>query len=74
MSGFTPSVTKAWSDMALDRQPQAGHRGDARGVAGAGQRHLLGADEARAVSTPMTRPFSMRMPVTSQFWMMSTPR
>ena len=28
----------------------------------------------RLVSTPTTLPFSMRMPVTSQFWMMSTPR
>ena len=28
----------------------------------------------RVVSTPVTRPFSTLRPVTSQFWMMSTPR
>ena len=28
----------------------------------------------RAVSKPTTAPFSRRMPVTSQFWMMSTPK
>ena len=28
----------------------------------------------RMVSTPVARPASVRMPVTSQFWMRSTPR
>ena len=28
----------------------------------------------RVVCTPLTTPFSMSMPVTSQFWMISTPR
>ena len=61
--------------MAFDRQAQARHRGDARRVAGDGHADLAGADlAARVVSTPVMRPRSMRKPVTSQFWMMSTPR
>ena len=35
---------------------------------------FLAATYPLVVSTPTTRPFSRRMPMTSQFWMMSTPR
>ena len=70
-----PSDDEGLQHVALDRQPQARHRGDARGVAGDRHADLAGADRRRASSRRRsTRPPRSRMPVTSQFWMMSTPR
>ena len=61
--------------MALDRQAQARHGGDLRRAPGAGKPDLLRADEAlRGLDARRARPFSTRMPVTSQCWRMSTPR
>jgi hypothetical protein len=62
--------------MALDRQAQPGHGGDARRIAGARQSASFFAPmKPRDVSTPaICARLSMRMPFTSQFWMMSTPR
>jgi len=43
-------------------------------MAGATQAILRAPMKPFVVSTPCTRPATMRKPVTSQFWMMSTPR
>jgi hypothetical protein len=48
--------------------------GKLRRIAGAANASLRQPTKPRVVSTPTARPLSMRMPVTSQFWMMSTPR
>ena len=42
-------------------------------MAGHREPDRVGADRARVVSTPTQRPPSTMKPVTSQFWMMSTP-
>jgi hypothetical protein len=60
--------------MAFDRQLDAGHGGDFRRVAGRGEAQFLAGDEAAGGLHALTLPLSTRMPVTSQFWMMSTPR
>ena len=69
-----PSVTKAWITwLSIGR----------RNPAIAATREELPATASptfparivpRVVSTPATRPLRMTRPVTSQFWMMSTPR
>ena len=61
--------------VAFDRQAQARHRRKPRGVAGDREPDLSPRGYIpRVVSTPAMRPLRMTKPVTSQFWMMSTPR
>ena len=43
-SGFSPSETKAWMTWLSIGRREAGHRRDARRIAGDGERHLLRAD------------------------------
>jgi hypothetical protein len=59
--------------MRFDRQRQAGHRGHDAGMARDGDADLRRGDESCVVSTPATAPLSIRRPVTSHCWMMSTP-
>ena len=72
-TGLTGSETSACSGwLSIGRRKPA--IASTLRVAGDDDADLARPDEALVVSTPTTLPPSRRMPVTSQFWMMSTPR
>ena len=61
--------------MAFDRQSQARHGGNARGIAGDRRTDFARPDRApRGIDADDAAIFARVKPVTSQFWMMSTPR
>ena len=72
--GLTGSETSACSGIALERQLHVRHLHDDAGVAGGRHADLRRADHPARRFDASTAPLaSRRMPVTSQFSMMSTP-
>ena len=72
--GFTPSLTKAcktWLSIGRRMSTMPASSDDEPATDSATFPARM---KPRLVSTPVTRPFSRRMPVTAQFWTMSTPR
>ena len=74
-TGFTGSRHQRLQRKAFQRHAHAGHRHHHTRVAGRHYGDLASPRSVpRVVSTPVTAPAASRlMPVTSQFWMMSTP-
>src|SRR5690349_8579150 len=60
--------------MAFEGKAQSRHGREHAGMASGDAATFFAPMKPFDVSTPRTRPWSMRKPVTSQFWMMSMPR
>jgi hypothetical protein len=74
ITGLRPSVTKAWRmwlSMGSRIPAMAATCPDRPATTIA---TFFARIAPRVVCTPVTRPFSMSIPVTSQFWIRSTPR